>query len=218
MTTERLTPATAAVDHLLLGMANLDEGIAWLEQLTGVRAMFGGSHPGAGTRNALLALGDRRYLELLAPDPAQTRFHFPLALDRLAEPRLLTWAAVTNDINQVVDLAQKANCAVQGPHAGSRTRPDGLRLHWQTLTIVNSLRDGDVAPMPFFIEWGAGTVHPSHDAPAGCTLRSLEFTHPAAADLAALFNQLGVAAVVEPASTASLRATLATPKGIITLQ
>jgi hypothetical protein len=40
------------VDHVILGIDDLQKGIEELERRTGVRAAFGGAHPGRGTLRA----------------------------------------------------------------------------------------------------------------------------------------------------------------------
>src|SRR5690348_8429093 len=93
------------LDHFILGCNDLDHGIDFVEQNTGVRAALGGVHPGRGTCNALLSLGERRYLEIMAPDPAQhVTPQIPRLLE-LKEPRIVGWAVHTNDLDQ---LARKA--------------------------------------------------------------------------------------------------------------
>src|SRR5258708_39835127 len=57
------------VDHVILGVADLDAGIRELEARTGMHAVRGGQHPGRGTQNALASLGSQTYLEILAPQP-----------------------------------------------------------------------------------------------------------------------------------------------------
>lgn len=215
---ERGESAVNAVDHLLLGVADLDAGIAWVEQRTGVRADVGGSHPGMGTRNALLALGGRRYLEIIAPDPAQTAYSFHIDVRGLSEPRLITWAAATRDIDGVAAEARAANLKVYGPNAGSRVRPDGLTLRWRSMAIVAAFGAPAVDPVPFFIEWAADSRHPSQDSPQGCGLESLVLHHPKAEDQTALLKGLGIEAEVRAGAEVRLTAALRTPRGGQVLQ
>ncbi len=124
---ERLMPAVSAVDHLLLGVSDLDSGIAWVEKATGVKAVVGGTHPGMGTRNALVSLGGKRYLEIIAPDPAQTAFNFRIDVRKLPEPRLVNWAAATGDIDALARKAAGTGSRTFGPKAGSRATASARR-------------------------------------------------------------------------------------------
>jgi hypothetical protein len=214
---ESLVPAMSAVDHLLLGIGDLDRGIAWVKTRSGVKAVVGGSHPGGGTRNALLSLGGRRYLEILAPDPAQSAYNFPIDVRKLIEPRLITWAAGTTDIEATAKRARQSRYETFGPRAGSRTRPDGKVLEWKILGVPNKLGRDGVEPIPFFIEWAAGSLHPSEDSPKGCELQSLEIHHPDPVAVTEMLKKLGIEADVKQAERAQLRAGLAAPKGAVVL-
>jgi hypothetical protein len=208
----------SALDHLLLGCGDLDQGIAFVEKHTGVRPAIGGVHPGRGTRNALLALGPLHYLEVIAPDPAQTdipkvRAELPAMLKQLTTPTLVDWAVHTTDIAAVASRCRQAGIAFQGPIAGSRARPDGKMLHWQSL----NLNDDRKGLIPFFIQWGADTVHPSVDAPAGCELKSFAVVTPESSALSLEFQKLGIAADVVNGQTSKLRASITGPAGYLNL-
>jgi hypothetical protein len=201
----------------LLGVADLDRGIEWVEKMTGVKAVFGGSHPGRGTRNALLSLGGRRYLEIIAPDPAQTDYRFQIDVRKLAEPRLITWAVGASDIAALAAKARGAGHQVFGPMDGSRARPDGKVLKWKTLGVGNELGRDGVEPIPFFIEWAADSLHPSQNSPSGCELQSLILEHPEVAKLRGMLRDLGIDAEVKQGAAARFIAAVKTPKGSVEL-
>jgi len=212
-------PATAnevptLLDHILLGCNDLDHGIDFVEKHTGVRAAFGGIHPGRGTRNALLSLGERRYLEIIAPDPQQSNAPDIYKLKGLDEPRLVTWAAHPGNILDLADRLAKDGIAAEGPTPGSRKRPDGKLLQWQTL----NLKDNASGLLPFFIEWSADSSHPSSDAPRGCQLSSFDALTPDPLSLSRTANLvLRLDLSILKGDPAQLRATFAGPKGNLTV-
>src|SRR5438105_14780996 len=176
------------LDHILLGSNDLDRGIAFVEEHTGVRAAFGGVHPGRGTQNALLSLGERRYLEIIAPDPQQNVPDRQDHLKALREPRLVGWAAHPNNLEQFAAHLRASGVLFDGPQPGSRRRPDGRVLNWKTV----NLKDDHGGLLPFFIEWSADSVHPSGDAPQGCALMSFRVVSPGANDVSHAARVLGL--------------------------
>ena len=203
------------LDHILLGCNNLQGGIDFVEKRTGVRAQFGGVHPGRGTQNALLSLGERRYLEIIAPDPAQPDVKNPLApeLRFLKEPRLVGWAVHPRDMNAFAGKLRAAGVEFHGPTPGSRKRPDGRLLQWQTL----GLADDASGLRPFFIEWAPDSPHPSTDAPKGCTLLGFRAEVPDPAKLSARLELLGLDLPVRKADRSALRASISGPSGRLDL-
>lgn len=190
------------LDHILLGCSDLDRGVAFVEERTGVRAAFGGVHPGRGTQNALLSLDTRRYLEIIAPDPKQSSVEQYSVITKLKEPRLIGWAAHRDDLDQFAAKLRREGIEFDGPQPGSRQRPDGKVLHWKALR----LKDDHGGLLPFFIEWSSDTTHPSADAPRGCHLESFELLTADPDALAKTADQLGLGAAIAKASESQIRA------------
>ena len=149
-----------AVDHLVVGSADLELGIAWIADRLGVAPVLGGVHDGFGTRNALLGLGDQ-YLEVLALDPEQPDTSSPISAQvrTLMTPELLTVAIAKSDLTKPVPM--------------SRVLPDGVRLEWELEFTDTPL---------FFIDW-KDTPRPS-GLPDGGRVSSLSITTPVPAMLA----------------------------------
>jgi hypothetical protein len=201
-------PPRAAIDHLILGIRSLDEGIREFAALTGVTPVRGGAHPGAGTENALVSLGDGAYLELIAAQPGATPSSFGglLGLTRLTP---VGWALRTDSMTSTIALL-RATDSVLGPFPGSRKTPSGALLTWRTAHPAGP----GLEEAPFLIEWGAGTPHPATTSPGGCRLVSLEVGVPEPNALNRMLERLGVPVAAQP-SPRRMRMTLACPRGSV---
>lgn len=164
----------ASLDHLILGASDLATGIRWVEERTGVRAALGGVHPGRGTHNALLSLGPRCYLEILAPDPEQRTLAWFRNLPHLSEPRLIGWMFHPGDLAFLAERLRQSGISYDGPRDSSRQRPDGRTLRWKLLRLA----DDSSGLLPVLIEWSPDSPHPAEDAPTGCSLLQFEISSP----------------------------------------
>lgn len=204
---------SVTLDHVLWAAPDLDAGAALMEQLVGVTPARGGSHPGLGTRNSLLSLGDT-YLEILSPDPAQalegTRGG---AIAARRGPGLYMFAMQTTDLAAYAAAAARAGVPTKGPIEMSRTRLDGVRLEWACLYMDHPLF-GEM--VPFGIDW-KNSPHPSATTPKGCRLVELVALHPRAPELAEIYRTMGIAVEARIAAEPGFLATLETPRGTVVL-
>jgi hypothetical protein len=219
----------ACVDHLVVGAASLEQGVAWAEATLGVVPGPGGEHALMATHNRLLRIATvdhpRSYLEILAIQPGRTpqraRRWFDLDAETVRDtlersgPRLLHFVARVDDVRQAV--AALAACGIERGEVvrASRMTPRGL-LEWQITLRADGQRLFGGA-LPTLIEWGA--VHPAAAMPeSGVTLQSLAVRHPQAALLRQAAAAISLQDVAIQDGEASVRATLDTPRGRVKLE
>jgi hypothetical protein len=204
-----------AVDHLVYAAPNLESGIEALAAQLGVRASHGGKHTGIGTHNALLSLGGRSYLEIIAPDLEQPPPENPLpfGLGSLHEPGLAAWAMAVADIEARAASARDAGYDPGPVVQMSRALPDGGDLHWR-LTLRRDRPGGGL--VPFLIQWDS-EPHPASTAPGGCTLTHLEAEHPRPDAVSAMLAALDVTLPLADAARPALIATIEGPNGTVVL-
>jgi len=207
------TKDSAALDHIILGASDLKTGIKELEDLTGVKTEYGGKHPHLGTENALISLGEHRYLEILAPAAGAKIDSSMSFLSGLPKLTPVLWALSTTDAGVTIQRLGAGAYKTSSPKPGSRVRPDGTTLEWKTFNIEAP----QMEMAPFFIEWGTKTVHPSKTSPGGCELLTVELTDPHAEDLKKLVETLNLSITVRNGSPAAMRVTLNCPKGKVTI-
>ncbi|MGZ5306415.1 MAG: VOC family protein [Actinomycetota bacterium] len=143
------------IDHVVLGVQDLDVAGDRLLSEHGLASVAGGRHANWGTANRIVPLG-ADYLELIAVvDPEQAA---GTALGR--EMTELTvdgdrWFSICLASDDVNPIAARLALPVD---PGARTRPDGTEVRWRGAGV-----DAPTRPrwLPFFITWeSARELHP----------------------------------------------------------
>jgi hypothetical protein len=206
----------ARVDHLVYAAGELDQGIAEIEQLLGIRASLGGRHRTWGTQNALAALGPRCYLEIIAPDPeySPSAGARPFGLDQVGPSHLAGWAANATELEQLRTTALRSGMTLGDVQSASRQRPDGTIFRWTLTDLCCVIADGI---FPFFIDWGLST-HPAPTAAAGATLVSLRAQHPNAGKVSEMLRAFALPLAVTTGPRPVLVAEIDCPKGRMQLR
>jgi len=212
-------PVETVLDHLIVGAATLADGIEYIARLTGVTPHPGGKHAAMGTHNALLRLGDRVFLEVIAIDPEGTKPARPrwFDLDNIAlqaelteRPRLIHWVARTTDIEHAA-----ARCPVPLGAVHSLSRGD---YRWR-ITITDDGKPPGKGIVPTLIQWDVA-AHPADSLPeSGVSIAAFAGAHPQPEAIRSALAALGLSGVppVTYDPYARLAAMLRTPRGTVTL-
>jgi hypothetical protein len=207
------------LDHLVVAAATLAQGCDYIESGLGVRPQPGGKHPAMGTHNALLGLGPRTYLEVMAIDPDAPAPPRPRWFDlddvrmraSLAEgPRLTHFAVGTRDIAASVKAARHDPGVIQSASRGE--------LRWK-ITIPDDGHLPGAGLIPTLIDWEGGT-HPAALLPDyGLRVAALAGEHPEPAGIRTALAALGLSDLLKVTygRHARLAAMIRTPRGLVTL-
>lgn len=137
-------------DHFVILVNDLNASIETYLRL-GFDAQPGGDHPSFGSHNALVAMADGTYLELVAfKNPALAAQGFWRDGVRILRFRegFAGFILLSNDLLHDVEHLRARGINITDPNPGSRTRPDGQTVQWRTALI-----DGTATGMmPFLIQ------------------------------------------------------------------
>jgi hypothetical protein len=134
------------LDHVLIAATARPPDTPELPSASGLEPTVGGRHPGWGTANWIVPLGDS-YLELIAvvDEPVARQSVFGRRILGSADGSTVGWAVRPND------LAATAGRLDLDLGEGSRMRPSGERVEWRMAGIEEAV---ERPWLPFFIEWG----------------------------------------------------------------
>jgi len=213
------TPPETTLDHLVVAAATLADGVEYIAGMTGATPRPGGKHVAMGTHNALLRLGERLFLEVIAIDPDGVKPARPRWFDldnialqaELAErPRLVHWVARTTDVERAA-----ARCPIPVGGVYPMERGD---FRWR-ITITDDGKPPGKGIVPTLIQWDVA-AHPADGLPeSGVSLAGFAGAHPEPDAIRAALGALGLAGVLPVTYDpyARLAAMLRTPRGVVAL-
>ncbi|GAA3815552.1 hypothetical protein GCM10022242_17130 [Nocardioides panacisoli] len=160
------------LDHLsyAAGPDGLAATAARLAQAIGREFTDGGVHPRFGTRNMILPMADRTYLEVVEAldHPASDKAPFGQAVKARSAfgGGWLGWVVAVDDLTPVEERLGRPAVV------GSRHRPDGTELRWKQIGVNGLIADPQ---LPFFIHWeNDDDLHPSAGADGSISLAGIE--------------------------------------------
>lgn len=202
------------IDHLVYTVPNLEEAMDWFEEISGIRPAFGGYHTTQGTKNAVVNLGNKCYLEILAADDTNTAIAPPrwMGVDYLEKAQFTRWSLKSNDLSGDRQILKAYNSEMGRIEGGQRKMTNGNLLTWQ---MIMPLPAPQIEIMPFMTDWQQSEAHPTDMMPNQCELISMHFTHPKPDLLLPILKDLALDLNLIKGKNQSIKVKIKSPSGIL---
>ncbi|GAA1808288.1 hypothetical protein GCM10009771_08070 [Nesterenkonia flava] len=211
------------LDHVsyAVGPDGMEATVERITSALGVERVRGGIHPRFGTRNAIIPLDRRQYLEVVEvlDHPSADKAPFGQAVRNRSQigGGWMGWCVTVDDLAPFEErLGRRAV-------PGNRKFPDGQELTWQQIGIKGLIADPQV---PYLLRWDQGTehLHPSRAyAPqASLTKLSIAGSPQRVADWlgspdADPFEDVEVDWVAPSGTPGLMSVTFSCPNGVVTI-
>lgn len=205
--------AELTLDHVIWAVPDLEKGIAFFSEQTGIQPVYGGEHSNGVTANFLVAVGACTYLEIVGPKPGGELSGLGAGAGRYSSKNMAGFALGLADANNAQALFQKAGIEAGALREGSRNKPDGSLVAWKSTSLPGEFGDHT---FQFSIEWTAG-VHPALTSPKGITLKRLILMGDRAYQYSELVEQFGLPITIMAEGSRNIRLELETPNGLLVL-
>jgi len=210
------------LDHIVVGAATLEQGVAYVQEQFGVVIPKGGEHPLMATHNHVMQLGNETFLEVIAINPsgdhpAQPRWYGlddPAVRNSLEfRPRLLTWVVNTNALKELqgqIDF-----------DLGVITPLSRGELNW-LFAVPDDGRLLGGGMLPHAMQWQTNEHPSSNMADMNCRLRVLNIYHPYPEWLSSKLTSLNASELVTvhaltDDTAAYITAEIEAPNGLVVL-
>lgn len=200
------------IDHIALGVSNTQEGMDYIEQLTGVKPRLPDGQTDNWYLSASLNLGDGTFLEIIGPNPAHNGFHpFKQILKELSEPQLVFWYLGTEKFLEATQIINTNGFKLERHNRISKEF-EGKKLDYE----IGIIGKGFYSEQPNLIQWHEVPKKHYDDQPA-CSISEFKVSCRQATKLNKLFDKLGMDFKTSEGNN-QMQLILDTPKGSVELK
>lgn len=201
------------IDHLVYCVHNLEEGINYFIDNYGMHPVVGGKHLNEGTKNAIISLGNKCYLEILAIDEDNIKHtkNRWMGIDLLTTPKMTRWAIKSTNLETDKQALIQYNDQLGRVESGLRKRPDNTNLTWK---MTKPLSHPEVEVVPFLVDWSDSSYYPTDGLPVQGKLLEIKLGHIYLEKVKACLDALNLDISIKSSNESYIKIVVEGPRGL----